>query len=280
MNGWIRMLWVLLCLPLCDFFSTSTVTLGVNGAQIRLVNGQSRCSGRVEVYYNDQWGTVCDDGWTLANAEVVCRELGCPRAVDALGQAQFGKGKGRIWLDGVRCQGTESTLTQCAHQKIGKHDCSHMEDAGVLCAAILQKPSISISVVTDEVKREHRFAVTCSTESQLGVASFQLKVENSWTQTVITHNGSATFFVPPAKNYSCRYDYILMNRWLLSPESDVVTVPVDWSKITRWVVLGCGFVAAVAGVAFWTFKKQSKTHQLERADRACETNIYTDIPLT
>ncbi|MBN3306704.1 C163A protein, partial [Amia calva] len=108
-----------------------------DGAQIRLVNGQSRCSGRVEVYYNDQWGTVCDDGWTLANAEVVCRELGCPRAVDALGQAQFGKGKGRIWLDGVRCQGTESTLTQCAHQKIGKHDCSHMEDAGVLCAVRL-----------------------------------------------------------------------------------------------------------------------------------------------
>ncbi|KFR07650.1 Deleted in malignant brain tumors 1 protein, partial [Opisthocomus hoazin] len=44
---------------------------------IRLVNGSSFCSGRVEVLHNGKWGTVCHDNWSLMDAEVVCREVGC-----------------------------------------------------------------------------------------------------------------------------------------------------------------------------------------------------------
>ena len=88
--------------------------------------------GRVEISYNDEWGTVCDDMFDDVDADVVCRQLGFV-AGRALTDNEFGEGSGTIWLDSVECQGTESEVGICDHSDWGVHDCNHSEDVGVIC---------------------------------------------------------------------------------------------------------------------------------------------------
>ncbi|NWZ27641.1 DMBT1 protein, partial [Asarcornis scutulata] len=107
-------------------------------APIRLVNGPSHCAGRVEMFHDQQWGTVCDDGWDIAEANVVCRQLGCGAALSAPGSARFGEGSDPIWLDDVNCIGTEAALSECQFQPWGSHNCRHGEDAGVVCSGIAE----------------------------------------------------------------------------------------------------------------------------------------------
>lgn len=120
-------------------------------------------TGRVEICNNNVWGTVCGDSWDARDARVVCRQLGystvsagtysiritgktillCSNSlhlptyvrisVPAL-TTGFIVGTGRIFLDEVRCLGTELTLFSCPHSPIGVHNCVHSEDAGVRCS--------------------------------------------------------------------------------------------------------------------------------------------------
>ena len=87
------------------------------------------------MYHSGVWGTVCDDGWNLKIAQVVCSELGLGKAVAATHSAYYGQGSGQIWLDDVNCVGTEESLANCSHRGWGNHNCSHEKDAGVNCTA-------------------------------------------------------------------------------------------------------------------------------------------------
>ena len=104
------------------------------GVAVRLVGGSSYNEGRVEVNYNGEWGTVCDDGWSGYDARVVCRQLGFGSYGYAYIRAYFGQGSGPIWLDNVLCAGVEATLASCGHLGVNvTRSCTRSEDAGVRC---------------------------------------------------------------------------------------------------------------------------------------------------
>lgn len=103
--------------------------------QVRLSGGSNE-SGRVEVLYNNVWGTVCDDDWDITDAHVVCKQLGFASAIAARGSAYYGNGSGPIWIENVRCRGNEQYLMHCPHRGHGRSNCGHDQDAGVECTGL------------------------------------------------------------------------------------------------------------------------------------------------
>lgn len=101
---------------------------------VKLVNGSSPCSGRVELKQNGQWRRMSGFGWNMKAAAVVCKELGCGYALSAPAVAHFGEGSGRIVTHGVQCTGSESNLRDCHSHPSGNQSTPHDNDAGVICS--------------------------------------------------------------------------------------------------------------------------------------------------
>ncbi|KAL3887262.1 hypothetical protein ACJMK2_027206 [Sinanodonta woodiana] len=104
---------------------------------IRLVNGPGNWEGRLEVQYAGRWGTVCNTSFDSPDAVVACRMLGFNDGqVAVYGGGYFGKGDGSIMLDGLQCNGLETSLLQCRHgsSNIPTTNCYHSQDVGVSCS--------------------------------------------------------------------------------------------------------------------------------------------------
>ena len=106
----------------------------VGALNIRLADGSTGFEGRVEQYFAGSWDIVCDGGWDLNDAKVVCRQLGLGGAVRATTGSFFGQGTGRAILSNVDCTGNETALGWCLHSGWNSGNCS--QAAGVMCEGI------------------------------------------------------------------------------------------------------------------------------------------------
>ena len=103
-------------------------------SDVRLVAGQSGDEGRLEVKHANEWGTVCNDGWTAANTDVVCRSLGYESAGSGTSTTfQAALVTSRVWLENVRCRGSEGSIQDCRRSEFGQTDCLHSADIGIAC---------------------------------------------------------------------------------------------------------------------------------------------------
>lgn len=110
--------------------------IAITDGSVRMnsTSSHNKFTGRVEIFYDGKWGTVCHDNWDRNAANVVCRELGFKLADRAFTSAAHGEGSGPIWLDDVRCSGGETHLHKCNKRKWGDHDCTHKQDASMKCS--------------------------------------------------------------------------------------------------------------------------------------------------
>ncbi|XP_021238833.1 scavenger receptor cysteine-rich type 1 protein M130-like isoform X2 [Numida meleagris] len=116
--------------------SPEELAIACSGSRkLRLAGGPGRCAGRVEVYSEGTWGTICQDTWTLQDATVVCRQLGCGWALEAPGSERFGPGSGTLWLGAGGCSGMEDALWHCLAPL--QRGCKHGGSAGAVCSGLL-----------------------------------------------------------------------------------------------------------------------------------------------
>ncbi|XP_077992416.1 lysyl oxidase homolog 3A-like [Glandiceps talaboti] len=133
---------------------------------MRLKSGAQLGEGRVEIYHNGEWGTLCGHRLTMNTANVVCRELGFGTAREVfLTAAGFGQGTGPVWLEDVRCTGDENSILDCPYlfwtNGIESFDpyCSNSHDAGIKCHVPDQRGRLKIKAVGGRTKLEGRLEV-------------------------------------------------------------------------------------------------------------------------
>ncbi|XP_072745020.1 uncharacterized protein [Anoplolepis gracilipes] len=103
---------------------------------IRLAGANNSYEGRIEVKILGQWGQVCDDGFGMINADVICKELGFDLgALEVRAGGFYGNldPPTRFMVDQLKCRGNETTLRECDFNGWGIHNCQPEEAVGIVC---------------------------------------------------------------------------------------------------------------------------------------------------
>ncbi|KAK2892201.1 lysyl oxidase homolog 3B isoform X3 [Channa argus] len=171
---------VVSCMPGPQFMQNSGLKKKLKiSTNVRLKGGARVGEGRVEVLKDNEWGTVCDDRWNLQSASVVCRELGFGSAREALTGARMGQGMGPIYMNEVKCLGTEKSIWNCPYRNITSEDCKHVEDAAVRCNVPYMGLENSIRITGGRTRYEGRLEVL-STDSN-GTQTWGLICGETWS---------------------------------------------------------------------------------------------------
>ncbi|XP_029315857.1 lysyl oxidase homolog 3B isoform X4 [Cottoperca gobio] len=145
--------------------------------------------GRVELFHKGEWGTICDDDFSIANANVLCRQLGFVSATGWTHSAKYGKGQGKIWLDNVQCNGGEKSVESCKSRGWGNSDCTHDEDAGVVCKderipGFVDSNVIDAQVDDNKIEEVRLRPVVATARKKLPIMEgvLEVKYKDGWAQ--------------------------------------------------------------------------------------------------
>uniref|UniRef100_A0A8C7VDN1 Lysyl oxidase homolog n=1 Tax=Oncorhynchus mykiss TaxID=8022 RepID=A0A8C7VDN1_ONCMY len=156
--------------------------------QFRLVGyPRKHNEGRIEIFYKGEWGTICDDDFSLSNANVLCRQLGFVSATGWTHSAKYGKGLGKIWLDNVQCNGGEKSIELCKSRGWGNSDCTHDEDAGVVCKderlpGFVHSNIIDVQMDENKVEKVRLRPVVPTKKMPVTEGVVEIKYRNGWVQ--------------------------------------------------------------------------------------------------
>ncbi|XP_018615956.2 scavenger receptor cysteine-rich type 1 protein M130 [Scleropages formosus] len=208
-------------------------------AHIRVVGGNSVCSGTVEVFFGRHWSAICDPEWSLKDAQVACRELGCGLAIVSSHITPSGLGPRSVLLKTESCSGHEPTLVQCSQfktwQPIQENTCAEHNIAGVQCSGKLEKPMLFLLSPYTAYEPGEAVRFSCVAPSSFytivdfhlfksgvgtplvtqGTGSSQNKAELTLTDMDLSHQGS----------YTCLYT-VQIGLAFSSPESNPISISV------------------------------------------------------
>ncbi|XP_078520260.1 scavenger receptor cysteine-rich type 1 protein M130-like [Lissotriton helveticus] len=131
---------------------------------LRLAGGGHRCAGRVEIYYQGQWGTVCDTNWDEQAAKLVCRELKCGSVLDHRFKGVGDANAPQAWLDLQQCKVDTQFLWHCSSKQRKLHTCRKGSPAEVICSGSVEYRLVngrSPCAGMVEVLFQHRWRKVC-----------------------------------------------------------------------------------------------------------------------
>ena len=111
---------------------------------LRMVSEDKQCAGWLEVFYNGTWGSVCRSSMKDTTVSIICSQLGCGDSGSLNFSVALREGSRPRWVDGIRCQNTDTSLWLCPSDPWNCSSCSPKEEAYISCAGELLSVSVSV----------------------------------------------------------------------------------------------------------------------------------------